>query len=200
MALLDEHRWEALCVAAIAGIVTVLALQKHLIRVSATPVRPFVNEHESLDRLTIAPTIRSVRAVPASDAAALSATQPAPSQPSDPSEVAVGPSGISNRYKLTRVDRRKETTHDILVVSLHVDSLATEGLVSPFESGMFEISSPDMPPIKPRTPFHSPVPSGDSRDQEIAFRIPPTLNLNRVNLRIHYFNYEKEIPLNAPLH
>src|SRR5437868_3861644 len=111
MAVMDEHRWEALCVATIAGIVAILALQKHLVRVSATPARPSVNEQELLDRLTTVPTIRSVRAVPASDAAALNATQPVPSQPSDPSEVTVGPSGISNRYKLKRVDRRKETAH-----------------------------------------------------------------------------------------
>ena len=48
------------------------------------------------------------------------------------------------------------------------------------------ISSPDMPPIKPSTPFRSTVPSGSSRDQEIAFSIPPTLNLDRATLRIHY--------------
>ena len=199
MALIEEYRWEARCAATIVGIVAVLALQKHLIRVSAIPARQSVNEQGLLNRLTTVPTIGSVRAVPASDAVALNAAQPVPPQPSEPGEVTVGPNGISNRYTLRRIDRRKETAHDVLVVSLHVESLATEGLVSPFESSMLEISGPDIPPIKPSTPFRSPVPSGNSRNQELAFSVPPNLNLDRATLRIHYFSYEREIPLNASL-
>lgn len=156
------------CAAVLGWIVRLFpfATLQHTSRVSVMP-RPMdlyalieaVNEQE----LTV-PTVASVRAVPASDAAALCTTQPVPSRRSEPGEVTVGPSGISNRYKSRHVDRRKETVHDVLIVSLHVESLATEGLISPFESGMFEISSPDMPPIKPSTPFRSPVLSGSSRD------------------------------------
>ena len=86
----------------------------------------------------------------------------------------------------------------MLILSLHVESLATDGLVSPFESGMLEIRGPGIPPIKPSTPFRSPVPSGSSRNRDVAYSIPSTLNLDQATLRIHYFNYENEIALDRP--
>lgn len=127
----------------------------------------------------------------------MSPPEPVNSRPSDPNEVIVGPSGISNRYKLRNIQRQKGSEQDVLVISLHVESLASESLVSPFESDMLEIHSSGMPPVKPSMPFRSPVPSGNSQDREVVFRVPPTLSLDRATSRIHYYNYEKEIPLNA---
>lgn len=199
MAPMDQYRWETVRVATIVIIIAILALQEHLTRNPAAQARQAKNEQQLFEKLTTAPAIAPVRPIPPSDAGALNSNPAVTSRPSDPSEVTVGPSGISNRYKLQRVDRRKQTANDVLVVSLHVESLATEGLVSPFESGMFEIGSPDTPPIKPSTPFRSPVPSGNSRDQEIVFSVPSTLSLDHATLRIHYYNYEKEIPLNSPV-
>ncbi len=192
MAAAKQYQWEATHIGAIAGVMVILALQAHL---TGTRNAPNVNEQGQFQKLATAPTLKAVHPVPASDAAALEPTHPITSPPSDPSEVTVGPSGISNRYKLQRVNRKKQSAHDVLTVSLHVESLATEGLVSPFESGMFEISNPGAPPLKPSTPFRSPVPSGNSRDRDITFNVPSTLDLDHATLRIHYYNYENEIPL-----
>jgi hypothetical protein len=197
MAPVDQYRWETIRVATIVATIATMVLLGRLARDPAAEARQAQREQQLFEKLTTAPTIPAVRAFPASDAAALNPGQPVASPPSDPSEVTVGASGISNRYKLERVDRKKETAHDVLIVSLHVESVATEGFVSPFESDMLEISSPDMQPIKPNAPFRSPIPSGNSRNREIGFNVPPTLNLDRASLRIHYYNYENEIPLNT---
>jgi len=126
-----------------------------------------------------------------------------PSRPNttltDPHEVIVGPNSISNRYKLLSVDRKpRSRTSDDLTVKLHVESLAMENLVSPFESGMLDLQSPGLAPVHPRNPFRSPLPSGSTRNQEIVFSIPTTLNLNHATLQIHYYNYQNEIPLDLP--
>jgi hypothetical protein len=60
---------------------------------------------------------------------------------------------------------------------------------------MLDITSQGLKPISPSTPFRLPVPSGSTRDQEIVFSIPPSLNLNHATLRIHYYNYQGEIAL-----
>lgn len=192
----ENHKWEATRIVTLAGVIVILALQ---MRLTGTLHRRPANAATSFDKLTQVPTIPSRPAVPASDAAALDPARPVATQPSDPSEITVGPSGISNRYKLRNVERKKQPARDVLVVSLHIESLATEGLVSPFESDMLEINSPGMPAIKPSTPFRSPVPSGNSRDQDIAFSVPSTLSLDHASLRIHYYNYEREIPLDSSL-
>jgi hypothetical protein len=191
----NQHKWETTRIAAIVGVIAILGLQTLLTRDPVAAARQAAHSEELLNKLTQVPTLKSVTPIPASDAAALDPSRQVTSRPSDPGEVIVGPSGISNRYKLQHVDRRKESANDVLVVSLHVESLATEGLVSPLESAMFEISSPNIPPIKPSASFRSPVPSGNSRNQDIEFSVPSTLTLAHAVLRIHYYNYENEIPL-----
>jgi hypothetical protein len=115
---------------------------------------------------------------------------------SNPREVVVGPAGINNRYTLTGVSRKKISPNlDELSVELHVVSLASENMVSPFESDMFELKSPGLNPILSRAEFRRPVPSGHSEDQEIVFEIPSSLSLKDAILRIHYYNYQGEIPL-----
>jgi hypothetical protein len=84
---------------------------------------------------------------------------------------------------------------DQLIVRLHIESLATDPLTSPFESDMLEIVSPGLQPIKPSTPFRLPLASGSSRNQDIAFRLPAGFLLKEATLRIHYYNYEHEAPL-----
>lgn len=107
--------------------------------------------------------------------------------PVDPHEVIVGPNSISNRYNFLSVNRKpRSPTLDELTVPLHVESLAMENLVSPFEFGMLELKSEGLDPIHPRSPFRSPLPSGSSRNQEIAFNIPSHLSLNHASLQIRY--------------
>ena len=195
MAPAKDYRWEAARVATILGIIVTLALQARLTRA------PVAATHQPLKvpdfgKLAQVPTVGAGRYASA-PAVASDSPQPVSSEPSDPGEMIVGPTGLSNRYTLRSVERRKESAHDVLIVSLHVESLATEGLVSPFESDMLEIDRPGVAPIKPGTPFRSPIPSGNSRDRDVAFNIPSTSSLDRATLRIHYYNYEKEIPLNA---
>lgn len=40
-----------------------------------------------------------------------------------------------------------------------------------------------------------PLPGGGSRNQDIAFRVPAGFRLQDATLRIHYYNYEHEVPL-----
>ena len=109
----------------------------------------------------------------------------------------VGPNEIANRYTLLAAERKQSSpSNDQLIVRLHIESLAMPPLVSPFESDMLEITSPDLPPINPSTPFKLPLTSGSSRNQEISFRLPAGFSLQDATLRIHYFNYEHEVPLN----
>lgn len=97
------------------------------------------------------------------------------------------------------VDRKPVSSKsDELIVRLHVESLAMENLVSPFESDMLEIRSQGLQPISPSTPFHLPIPSGNNRNHELVLSVPPNLSLKHATLQIHYYNYQGEIPLNPP--
>ena len=181
MILVEKYRWEATHVIVLAGVVTTLTLGTWLFGVSRGD-----HSHAVFSKYASASSAVTTPSIPSEHAA----------QPSDPRKVTVGPSGISNRYTLLRVDRKTVSPkRDELVIKLHVESLATEGLVSPFESDMLDITSQGLQPINPSTPFRFPVPSGSTRDQEIVFSIPPSLNLNHAALRIHYYNYHEEIPL-----
>ena len=177
MTPLNKYPWEATHLIVIAGVIAVLVLGTLLFGVP----------------LGKAPRV--------SEPAAIS--QPVPAvgtEQSDPRKVTVGPREISNRYTLLSVDRKTVSSErDELVVKLQVESLAMEGLSSPFESDMLEIASPGVQPINPSAPFRSPVPSRSSRDQDIVFSIPPSLNLSHATLRIHYYIYRGEISLNLPL-
>lgn len=42
-----------------------------------------------------------------------------------------------------------------------------------------------------------PLPGGGSRNQDIAFRVPAGFRLQDATLRIHYYNYEHEVPLST---
>jgi hypothetical protein len=83
-------------------------------------------------------------------------------------------------------------------VRLHVVSLATENLVSPFSSDMLDVRSPGLEPIDPKKSFHMSIPSGDSENQDIVFNVPASFNLEKAVLHIHYYNYRKQIPLALP--
>src|ERR1700758_4441804 len=104
----NQHKWEATRIVAIVGVIAILGLQTLLTRDPAAAARQAAHSEELLNQLTQAPTLKSVPPIPASDAAALDPSRQATARPSDPSEVIVGPSGISNRYKLQRVNRRKD--------------------------------------------------------------------------------------------
>lgn len=73
---------------------------------------------------------------------------------------------------------------DDLTVKLHVQSLALENLVSPFESDMLELKSPGAQPINPTAAFRTPIPSGSSLDQTITFQIPAATSLEHTTLQI----------------
>jgi hypothetical protein len=195
MSTLKKYSWEA----TIFGVITTLTVVTHLI---GTPP----------PRIHLSAIATPMKSPPQSYGAPIAAdtsqpsqisSQPKPAHPptSNPREVIVGPSGISNRYFLLSVDRRSlSATVDKLTVRLHVASLASENLVSPFSSDMLDITSPGLEPIDPKTSFHTPIPSGDTRNLDVVFNIPASLSLEKAALYIHYYNYQNQIPLNLSVH
>jgi len=186
MILLNKYSWEATHITSIVAVIAALAL---VTRLTGTP-RIATHPPESAAAPLSDPTASPVHLT----------SQPGagPSQHSDPRQIVVGPTDISNRYTLLRMDRKPVSpTRDELTIRLHVDSLAMEPLVSPFESDMLTLSGWETEPIIPKTKFHHPVPSGNSLNQDIVFSIPTTLDLNRTTLQIHYYNYQNEIPLSV---
>lgn len=171
-----EHSWEITHLSVIAGAIIILTL---VIRLVGTPLIE-VPLPKSAPPMTFENRFQPIPP-----------PTPQPAPPSSPHEVTVGATGISNRYTLVSVDRKRGE----LVVKLHIQSLAMENLVSPFASDMLEIRSPGLQPIAPSTRFRAPIPSGNSRDQDIVFKVPPALNLDHTTLRIFYYNYEGMIPL-----
>jgi len=139
--------------------------------------------------------MRQMRAAMSRKMAADRAASGSPSS-SDPLEVVVVPSPLSGQFKLLASTRTPATpTSDKLTLRLRVVSRAAADLVTPFQSAMLELRTPGLEPINPEHPFSSPVPAGNSREEDIAFLIPSNLNLDRAVLRIHYYNDLKEIPL-----
>ena len=197
MTILKTYSWELVHISTLVAVVAILGIAIHLI---GTP-RP----KAPLSRVPPIGSSPSASVVPARS---LTPTHPsrASSKPaaaatavSDPHVITVGAMGISNRYTLVHIDRKPiSPTHDALTIRLHVESLAMENLVSPFESDMLELIAPDQAPIRPTTPFRHPVPGGNSRNQDIVFNIPSALELNHATLQIHYYNYQNELPLDLP--
>jgi len=179
MSTLRKYNWEAAHIAVILGVITMQTLATHLFGT------PWTQAHSP------SPTAADLRP------RRLVSSPPKPHPPpSDPRQVVVGPSGINNRYTLLSAERKPlAPTLDELTVRLHVASLATEPLVSPFASDMLELRSPGLEPIKPRAPFRTPIPAGEDRDQDVVFNVPTSLSLEKTSLHIHYYNYQKQIPL-----
>jgi hypothetical protein len=201
MTFLNKYRWEATHVTVIAGVIATLALATGLFGAprGATPqagsAPPILQKPMSSSSAATAQSVPPAQAVQASTQNGTTA-----SQQSDPTEITVGASGISNRYRLLSVERKTGSSKsDELTVRLHVVSLAMEPLVSPFESDMLQIRSPGLQPINPSTSFRLPIPSGETRNQDIVFNIPQGLDLNRATLQIHYYNDQSEIPLSLAL-
>ena len=195
MKTLKNYGWELTHGTAIAAVIITLAVA---IRLTGTPLIENQPASKATGAVANPSPLTSAATVPMNPAVA---GFPAPdATPSDPHEVIVGPTGISNRYKLLSVDPKpRSSTSDDLTVKLHVQSLAMDNLVSPFESSMFELKSPGLDPIHPRNPFRSPLPSGTRRNYEIVFSIPKALNLSHATLLIHYYNYQNEIPLDLTI-
>jgi hypothetical protein len=181
---LQRYRWEALHLGAICGVIIVLIVVTHL---------PGHTDSEDRPIPSWTPTLAS--------GGKEAATHPSPrsrAPPSDPREVVVGPNSISGQFTLLDIDRKRSTPEtDVLTLRLHVVSRAIVPLVTPFESAMLDVHAKGLEPINPQHPFSHPVPAGESRNEDIAFMIPSNLTLDRMALRIHYYNEEKEIPLNS---
>jgi hypothetical protein len=206
--VMEKYQWEATQSTIVAAIIMALIV---VTRLAGTPRSeiPAAKNAPELARLTPpshaqSPPIETTVPVSNAHAARVPANagqvsakhKTAGSPHSDPREFSVGPNEIANRYTLLGAERKQVSPEDDeLIVRLHVESLAIDPLVSPFESDMLEISSPGLQPIKPSTPFRLPIPSGSSRNQDIAFRVPAGFRLQEATLRIHYYNYQHEVPL-----
>jgi hypothetical protein len=67
--------------------------------------------------------------------------------------------------------------------------------VTPLQYVTLEVRTPGLDPIAPDHSFSRPLPAGNTQDEDIAFIVPASLNLNRAVLRIHFYNEQKDIPL-----
>jgi hypothetical protein len=106
-----------------------------------------------------------------------------PSKPSDPLEVLLGPSAIRGQFKLLSATRTAATPgSDKLTLRVRVVSRAVADLVTPFQSSMLEVRSQGLEPIHPQQPFSDPVPAGNSRDEDVVFIIPTSLNVDNAIL------------------
>jgi hypothetical protein len=179
--VLQRYRWEAVRVAAISAVITVLTVVPH-----------FRGHTDGEDR----PTARPTPTLASREKAVVTRPSPRLPPPADPREVVVGPNSISGQFTLLDIDRKRSTPEtDQVTLRLRVVSRAIAPLVTPFESAMLDVRARGLEPISPQHPFSHPVPAGEGRDEDIVFIIPSNLTLDRVVLRIHYYNEEKEIPL-----
>ena len=182
---LKKYAWEGSLVAIIGGVIMVLTLVSHL------TARPDA-ETSAHTRLGRVPSVSTIR--PASAAASRKPVVVA--KPSNPLEVVIGPSSIGGQFTLLAAKRITATpTLDKLTLRLRVVSRAVADLVTPFQSVMLEVRTLGLEPIAPEHPFSHPVPAGNTRDEDIAFMVPASLNLDRAALRVHFYNEQKDIPL-----
>lgn len=197
MALLKTHSWEIAHITTLIGAVAILTVTVHAIGTprSQTPL----STASLVGRSASAPSVPAQSLTATHPSHAFSRTDTIPAEPSDPHVITVGATGISNRYTLLHIDRKPiSPTDDALTIRLHVESLAIENLVSPFESDMLELTAPGQAPIHPMTPFRHPVPGGNSRNQDVVFKVPSTLALSHATLQIHWYNYQNELALSLP--
>lgn len=193
MSILRKYSWEAFHITTILSVIATLMVVTHLMG-TALPTTPLVAVGAPLQ----SPSLRfgDVPIIDPIPRPTVVLSQPKPARPSNPLEVVVGPTGINNRYLLVSADRRSlSPTVDRLTVRLHVSSLASENLVSPFSSDMLDIRSPGLDPIDPKIAFHTPIPAGETRNQDVVFNIPSSLSLEKAVIDIHYYNYQRQIPL-----
>jgi hypothetical protein len=202
--MLKEYKFEGTLVGIIAGVIIALTVVSHLTartdpkdRLALQNASMFDSgaSHPRLDRLpagSAQPQLADrLRMGSMADKRA-----PRPLKPSDPLEVVVVPNPISGKFRLLTASRMSATpTTDELRLRLRVVSLATADLVTPFQSGMFEVRPEGAEPINPAHAFSHPVPAGGSQEEDIVFIVPSTLNLDHAALRIHYYNDQKEILL-----
>ena len=212
MTIMEKYKWEVTRSTVVGAIIMALAVVTHLFSTPRSDFPLSGNARSGNAR----PAAANVQLTSPSHTQSLPADttvplpDPNPTQrpatreavatpPSDPRQFSVGPNEIANHYTLLAVERKQVSPEDDqLIVRLHIESLATDPLVSPFESDMLEIRSPGSQPIKPSAAFRLPLPSGSSRNQDIAFRLPAGFLLKEATLRIHYYNYEHEVPLRLP--
>lgn len=193
MTLMEKYQWEASRSTIVAALVLALAVVTHLFGTS----RSDFPAHLAPPNQTQFPPFDTTVPLPDPNPIQRPAKREiVPAPPPDPRQFSVGPNEIANRYTLLGIERKQVSPQDDqLIVRLHIESLAMDPLASPFESDMLELRTPGLPPIKPSTPFRLPLHSGNSRNQDIAFRLPPGFPLKDATLQIHYYNYEHEVPL-----
>jgi len=172
---LKKYRWESTLIMIIGGVILVLTLVTHLTASSMAPLPPAaVSQKRAI-------TVGSARG---------------PLKTSEALEVTIGPSAISGQYTLLSATRTPATsTSDKLTLRIRLVSHAAADLVTPFQSAMLEVRSQGLTPINPEHPFSYPTQAGDSREEDVVFIVPSSLDLDRAVLRIHYYSDGKEIPL-----
>jgi hypothetical protein len=179
---LQRYRWEALHVGAICAVITALTVVTHL---------PGRTDGEGRS------TPHPPHALASGEKAVVARQVPRHTPPlSDPRTVVVGPNSISGQFTVLNIDRKRSSpVTDEVTLRLRVVSRAIAPLVTPFESAMLDVSARGLEPINPQHPFSHPVPAGESREEDVVFEIPSNVSLDRMVLRIHYYNEEKEIRL-----
>lgn len=186
MTILKKYSWEVTHFSTMAVAITTLALVIHFTDAPGVETRSAANGTAPAPLIVPFPNVFTEQ------------SDPAAAYRADPRGIVVGPPEISNRYTLLRVDRKPIShTTDEVTVKLHVESLATDPLVSPFASDMLQLIDQDFEMFSPKVSFRHPVKSGSSLDQNVVFSLSRGMSLYGASLQIHYANYQAKIPLDA---
>ena len=174
---LKKYAWEGTLVAILGGVIMVLTLVSHL---TAQPGPP-TSAQWGLGRVPSVSTLQPT-------SAAAPRKRVVAAKPSNPLEVVLGPSSIGGQFTLLAANRIAATpTSDKLTLHLRAVRRAMGDFVTPLQYVMLEVCTPGLEPIAPEHPFSRPLPAGNSRDEDIAFIVPASLNLDRAVLRVHFY-------------
>ena len=182
---LKKYVWEGILVAILTGVIMVATVVTHLTTRPGLPSSAQTGLGGVPSVSTIPPTSASTARKPVVAA-----------KPSNPLEVVLGPSSIGGQFTLLAANRVTVTpTSDKLTLRLRVVSRAMADLVTPIQYVTLEVYAPGLEPIALEHPVSHPVPAGNTQEEDIAFTVPASLNLNHAVLRIHFYNEQKDIPL-----
>lgn len=159
----------------------------------AAPAAPPHSDSTPVAPKSPAPTVSPPEETPGATAPAPAARSPYAVALPSRREYVVGPKDVSGRYSLLSATVSQDSPEsDLLAIQLQVRSTALQGYGTIVNQASFSLLVSGSP-LEPERRFTDIVPSGQSMDMEIVFRIQP--GLSRAKLRIMNSIDQVDIPL-----